>query len=293
MNLQYKTIRNLGLVIVAGLAIGSCQKLNTPTMGDYPKDANPPGGPLKFYAAMDGTDVDSIRANFGTDKNITYGPGVSGKAMQEGDATSTIVYPSANDFNKSTSFTVAFWLSKAGPNTAGVGTAYAFGLSTSKSIWTYQDMFLEFEDAGNPSTSDSAAAKFYLNDQWFEFIKVKKTNGQDSIDKRLPKVLDGQWHHLAFSFDQGSSTLTTYLDGKVYTNLPAGFGKFTNNSGKVDFSQVGGLVVGGVGSYGVGKSPSDIGQTWMGNFNGKIDQFRLYGTALAAADVAALYANKQ
>ena len=50
-----------------------------PPLGDYPKDANPPGGPLKFYAAMDGTNVDSIRANYGTVNNVTYvDGGVSG-----------------------------------------------------------------------------------------------------------------------------------------------------------------------------------------------------------------------
>jgi hypothetical protein len=45
--------------------------------------------------------------------------------------------------------------------------------------------------------------------------------------------------------------------------------------------------------YALGKTPDDIGQTWMGNFNGAIDQFRLYGVALSAADVAALYTNKE
>jgi hypothetical protein len=148
-------------------------------------------------------------------------------------------------------------------------------------------MFLEFEDAGNPSSADSAACKFYVNDQWFEFTKTS------TIDKRLPKVLDGQWHQLAFVFDSTTSTLTTYVDGAAHTALPDGFGKFTNNGGKIDFSQIAGIVVGGPGMYALGKTPSDIGQTWMGNFNGAIDQFRLYGVALSASDVAALYNNKQ
>jgi hypothetical protein len=149
------------------------------------------------------------------------------------------------------------------------------------------DMFLEFEDAGNPSSKDSAAAKFYLDDQWFEFVKTS------DIDKRMPKVLDGQWHHLAFVFDSASSTLTTYIDGAAATNLPEGFGKFNNNGGKLDFASAAGIVVGGPGMYALGKTPDDIGQTWMGNFNGAIDQFRLYGVALSAADVAALYTNKE
>ena len=33
--------------------------------------------------------------------------------------------------------------------------------------------------------------------------------------------------------------------------------------------------------------------SWMSGFPGMIDQVRLYGVALAPADVAALYANKQ
>jgi len=32
---------------------------------------------------------------------------------------------------------------------------------------------------------------------------------------------------------------------------------------------------------------------WMAAFGGAVDQVRLYGTTLAASDIAALYANKQ
>ena len=56
------------MLIIVG---GSCKKLKRPALGNYPQDANPPGGPLKFFTAFDGTTanplmnaVDSIRANF-------------------------------------------------------------------------------------------------------------------------------------------------------------------------------------------------------------------------------------
>jgi hypothetical protein len=194
-----------------------------------------------------------------------------------------VVFPSTNDFNTATSFTVAFWMKKAGPNPKGKGTSFAFGVATQTDIWTKQDIFLEFEDAGNPSTADSAAAKFYINDQWFEFTRT------DAIDKRLPHVLDGQWHHLAFTLDASHATFNTYIDGQPFTNLPADFGKFTKNDGKANLSKVNGLVVGGPGHFAIGKTPDD----WMGNFNGQIDQFRMYGTALSAADITALFSNKQ
>ena len=277
MNHKSRIAMNALLVLAFGVAMTGCQKMDRPALGDYPQDANPPGGPLKFYAAYDGTNVDSIRANFGTNTNITYVDGVKGKAMQ-GDATGYIVYPSANDFKTVTSFTIAFWMKKNGPNDAGAGTAFAFGLATTTDIWTRQDMFLEFEDAGNPSSADSASCKFYLKDQWFEFTGVK----------RLPKLLDGQWHQLAFSYDATNSTLTTYIDGAAYTALPPDFGKFTNNGGVVSFSPIAGIVVGGPGHYAIGKTPD----SWMGNFGGDIDQFRMYGEALSSSDIAALFASK-
>jgi hypothetical protein len=269
-------------VLAIGVVVASCQKMERPALGDYPVDTNPPGGPLKFYSAFDGRSVDSIRAVFGTDNNVTYVDGVSGQAMSAGK-DGDVVFPSTNDFSAASDFTVAFWMKKAGPNPKGSGTSFVFGLATQTDIWTHQDMFLEFEDAGNPSTADSAAAKFYLNDQWFEFIKT------DKVDKRLPHVLDGAWHQLAFTFSQADAVLTTYIDGQPYTNLPADFGKFTNNGGKVNFSKSSGVVVGGPGHYAIGKTPDD----WMGNFNGQIDQFRMYGTTLSASEIAALFSGKQ
>ncbi|SHF17479.1 Concanavalin A-like lectin/glucanases superfamily protein [Cnuella takakiae] len=264
------------------LALGACQKMDRPSLGDYAQDTNPPGGPLKFYAAFDGRSLDSIRAVFGADNNVSFVDGISGKAMSAG-ANGYVVFPSTNEFKTASDFTVAFWVKKAGPNPAGGGAAFAFGLSTETDIWTRQDMFLLFEDAGNPSSTELAAAKFYLNDQWFEFVRTP------AMDRRLPKVLDGQWHHLAFVFDQTTSTLTTYVDGAAFTNLPPDFGRFNNNSGKVNFSKSAGVVVGGPGHYAVGKTPD----TWMGNFNGQIDQFRMYGKTLTAQEVQALFTGKQ
>jgi hypothetical protein len=270
------------LVMAAVVTATGCQKMERPALGDFPQDTNPPGGPLKFYAAFDGSSVDSTRAVYGSNKNVSYVEGVNGKAVSM-PANGYVVFPTANEFKQSTSFTIAFWMKKNGPNPAGTGTSFAFGVSTQTDIWTRQDIFLLFEDAGNPSSMDSAAAKFYLNDQWFEFVKTA------TADKRLPKLLNNQWHHLAFTFDASTSMLTTFIDGAAYTNLPAGFGRFTNNGGKVNLTKIGGVVVGGPGHFAAGKTPDG----WMGNFNGQIDQFRLYNKALTAAEINQLFTAKQ
>jgi hypothetical protein len=75
-------------LLSVGFAINGCQKLDRPALGDYPKDANPPGGPLKFYTAFDGTTpdpifnaVDSIKANFPSSNPLPQIDGVNGKAI--------------------------------------------------------------------------------------------------------------------------------------------------------------------------------------------------------------------
>ena len=278
MNLKNKLNKYILPILAACLAVSGCQKMDRPGMSDYPQDTNPPGGPLEFYAAFDGRSVDSIKANFGVDNNVTYVDGVSGKALST-PANGYTIFPSANDFRKATSFSVAFWMKKDGPNPAGGGTSFVFGLSSTSGIWSQQDMFLFFEDAGNPSSADLAAAKFVLNDTWYEFVG----------DKRIPNLLNNQWHHVAIVLDESTKMLTFYVDGAPTTaNIPAGFGSFTKNDGKADFSKISGLVIGAPGHFAVAKKPD----SWMGNFNGQIDQFRLYTKALTAAEVSALFSGK-
>lgn len=281
MYIKNNLVKTALFAIALGIAGAGCQKMERPELGDYPKDTNPPGGPLKFYTAFENTNVDSMRANFGVNTNITYMDGITGKGIQA-PANGYVVYGSANDFKNSQSFTVAFWMKKNGPNAAGGGTNFAFGTSTTEGFWHQMSMFMLFEDAGNPSSSDLAAVKFSVQDQWYEFVGAK----------RIPNLLNNQWHHLAITFDQTNSTFSFYMDGAPFNipgGLPANFGKFTNNGGVMNLTKMGGLVVGGPGHWAAGKTPD----SWMGNFNGQIDQFRLYGTALTAAEVNSLYTGKK
>ena len=58
--------------------------------------------------------------------------------------------------------------------------------------------------------------------------------------------------------------------------------------GALDLSKATGFVIGGPGHLAVGAKPDG----WMVNYREALDQFRIYGTALSAADVANLFANK-
>jgi len=273
---------SLALII---LAIAGCQKMKRPALGDYPKDANPPGGPLKFYAAFDGTTgnplfnaVDSIRANFAASNPLTSITGISGKAIQ-GAFDKALKYAGANDFAKSTSFTIAFWL-KATPWSGGPGFILSL---TNKDYWHNSAIFLLFEDQGLSSTT-SATMKFAVMDQWFEFVAPNKFN---------KPVLDGNWHQLVFVYDETTSKITYYFDGAPYTGLPSNLTDVKNGSNPrgplklTDGSGGSGALVFGGWNKQVGLDGP--GDSWIQGFNGGLDQLRLYGKALTASEVLALY----
>ena len=275
MNYKIKIIKNSLLVLVASIAFTACNKLDRPALGDYPKDANAPGGPLKFYAAFDGTTsnplmnaVDSVRANFPTDNPLASVDGVKGKGIK-GDGAKAIKYPSANDFKGSTSCTIAMWVN----NTVNSNTELYFSLAT-KDFWHHSAAFLLVENA----KADACTFKFALQDHWVEY-----TN--QSFKKPL---LDGQWHHLAFTYDETSSSIKVYFDG-AEVPLPANAAANFAGVGKLTLQNATNLVVGGWNKHAGVEGPTD---GWISAFTGKMDQFRLYGKVLSASEVLALYNSK-
>lgn len=276
------------IVVVIVIGLSACQKMSRPPLGDYPKDTNPPGGPLKFYAAFDGTSssplmnaVDSIRANFPSDNPMTAVTGISGKGI-EGDGTKFISYAGVNDFpSLASSFTVAFWEKRDGiPNG---NASFVFTIPSGNGQWgSYGfSMFLLF-DWGNWTPATSAKIKFYMVDDsckcdnWFTWDGTGGTT-------LVPNVQDNNWHHIAFVYDATTSGLTLYVDGVAnpyVLNWGGGHG-----AEHMDGTKVQGLNIGG------NTNISNMG--WGQDWDGDLDQFRFYATALSAADVQALYNGKQ
>jgi hypothetical protein len=267
-----KKIQHCLTAIALLLLVAGCQKMDKPVVGDYPKDANAPGGPLKFYVAFDGSSsnplmnaVDSSRANFPSSNTGTSAAGITGKCYK-GSTTGFVQYGKPNDFAGSNSFTIALWI-KGAPPTAGGGTDFAFSLDRKDYSWTNTKLFLEFEDW---STASVGNCKLYIMDNWVEYI-----NGNG-----MPNVLNGAWHQLAFTYDGSSSTVKAYIDAVLFrTNTIAGLGP-------VNFGAADDLVIGGPNQYTHDKN------TWMGFWEGNIDQFRLYSTVLSATEIQALYNSK-
>jgi Concanavalin A-like lectin/glucanases superfamily len=264
------------LSLIAVVAIISCQKTTRPALGDYPQDANPPGGPLKFYAAFDGasaTDklrnaVDSVRANFPSDNPFVSVAGISGKGIQA-DGAKAIKYASANDFGGVTSCSISMWVN----NVVNPNTELYFSVAD-KDFWHESGAFLLVENAA----ADKCTFKFALQDRWVEY------NNQ-SFAKPL---LNGQWHHLAFTYNETTSLPKVYFDG---VEVPVPASAITNFAGlgKLNLKNASNLVLGGWNKHAGLSGPTD---GWISAFSGKMDQFRLYGKVLSASEILALYNSK-
>ena len=263
------------MMVLASLMFFSCVKKERPALGDFPKDANPPGGPLKFYVAFDGTTadplmnaVDSIRANFASDNPLATTDGINGKAVQ-GTGSNAIKYPTANDFKSATSCAISLWVN----NTVNPNTELYFSLAD-KDFWHQSGAFLLVENAA----ADKCTFKFALQDHWVEYTNQSFTK----------PLLDGQWHHLVFSYDETTSKLSIYFDG-VEVPTPGTQGDFTTGGlplGPLDLKNGANLILGGWNKHAGVEGPTD---DWIKAFSGKMDQFRLYGKALSASEVQALY----
>jgi hypothetical protein len=100
---------------------------------------------------------------------------------------------------------------------------------------------------------------------------------------KSPTLADGKWNHLVITYDRSTSIFQIWADGVMigapdYQNRgTAYFNNFEPNE----------VLIGGWYNNIPGKEVS--GDTWTVPMVGKIDEIRVYNTALGAADIKALY----
>ena len=286
-----KIFNRLLILIAVVLVIASCQKMKRPPLGDYPQDyTTTPTTPLRFYANFDSSEAEQSQINkrfrdsiskypsFFPSSNVKVIPGIRGTAEFGG----SVVYNNANDWGNSTSFTVAFWEKNTVPQNE---PQWLFTLP-SKDGWTNSNFtaFVEHQNGGSTSTDMVIKLIWGVDaDQWLEFVGPNKMHGN---------LLNNQWHHLAFVYDQTTSKITYYVDGAALTGLPSNLTDIVKSGGPMgpaQFKTPTGFVIGGWAKHGGFGGAQD---SWIQPWKGGMDQFRLYNKALSATEVAALYNSK-
>ncbi len=280
--------RNIHQLIFGGvmlLLFTACQKMDRPALGDYAKDANEPGGPLNFYAAFDGTTsnaqrnaVDSIRANFASDNPLVSVDGVRGKGIK-GSAGKFVKYQKPNDWaTKAKGFTVSFWYKKDGQTQNNIGTngpEFPFSFKSSNGHWSGSNFMLMLEGNNTACAVKMVIVDKNMVDPWFTWEGAGAIAG----------LLNNQWRHMALVYDASASVLTLYVDG-VPNPVTKPWG--THGDVNIDNSKISELRIGA--GPGTGYTTDDwLSSSWKGD----LDQFRLYSTALSAAEIGALYSGKK
>ncbi len=281
MRNNLKTLLSVFLIAVVAT---SCQKMDKPELGNYPVDANPPNGPLKFYVAFDGTTtnplmnaVDSIRANFPSENPFTTVDGIKGKGVT-GVNQKFIKYPSFNSWASSSSFTISIWYKKDGQTKNNNGTNGPEYLLSMRAVnnfhWSNAVGFVFLE--GN-NTACAIKTMFVSNtgDAWFTW------EGGQSI----AGLCDNNWHHLVLTYDETTSQVKLYIDGVQNPNVKTwgGHGALNLATSKISEFRIG-----------AGPSTSYASDDWLAcTFKGSLDQLRMYSTVLTQAEIQALFTAKQ
>ena len=150
------------------------------------------------------------------------------------------------------------------------------------------NMFMLIEGNGS-ATDNSMLVKFHFgpdggpNDQWVVYENAN----------RLPNMY-GAWKHLVYTYDAASSKFEVYLDGNKL-NMPASITDRKAGANPLgsnfSFKNVSKFIIGGYQQH-LG-APWSAPDSWMKTYRGMLDQFRIYGKALSAAEVKALFDTKQ
>lgn len=282
-------IKNALIILVTGIVINGCQKMDRPELGDFPVDPDPPPyNELKSHFTFEDSPADAGENQLEAteEHNVTYVEGVDGKAAQFGDQGyilykaigDTVVHPNefkgipADTLTKLGSFTLAFWMNGVGPVVGGAQGL--FSISNSAEFWGNLDLFLENHDNGSEA---------FLKVHMFNYA-APDGKGEEWNEVKIPGALN-KWTHIAVTYNALTSMFNLYADGTaVIADKQLGGGSY----GGVRFDNFNGMVI---GNYQFQTAPSLTNhgpESWAKALNGALDQFRIYNRALSAAEVQGL-----
>jgi hypothetical protein len=294
MNFINKTVKPALYIMVMGLAITSCQKMERPQLKELILDPDPPAyNDLKSFWAFENNLNDEGENDLTpTSQSISYVTGINGQAAKIGDGGyilltakgDTVTYDNgfqgfpADTLASLGSYTLSFWMNGVGPVINGAQGL--FSISNSNEFWGNLDLFLENNDNGSEA---------YLKIHMFN-ANVASGNGEQWNEIKIVGALN-KWTHIAVTYDASTSQLSVYADGAAtaLANKVLADGSY----GKIKFNNFNGMVL---GSYQFQTSPSLTNhgpESWAKSFNGSLDQFRIYNRALSAAEINDLYTTKK
>ena len=201
---------------------------------------------LTAYYKLDGNSTDSVGAINGSDTDVTYSV-ANGKIIQGAGFNGTTSQVSLGDnFDQSSDFSVSAWV-KTTQSADEYGIFTKGGLAGGNYQWGLMQ-----------STTNL----------WWQLWEQGGSNYLGLITSAT--INDGNWHHVAGTYNNGTTTMIAYIDGvnAGSNNTPSGTW-YTN-----------------------GASVAMIGNREDGKFfNGSIDEVGLWSRTLTPTEILQLYNN--
>jgi hypothetical protein len=247
-----------------GITYGTEKSFFVPIAG-YSNSSQVAAANLVSYWAFNGGYIDSVSKTVGTPVNatgISFVTGKLGQAVQvknRGYINSNVTNTIAN----LKSFTMVMWIQQPTSLANSPTTFMPFSLNAAGYSWEQTKFFMLFDQ---PDNTTNTLGKIALMDQWFDKGKV------------WPRMLDGNWHQMAISYDGTSGAMRVYVDGTLLPQSNAFSINPQNNFGTADSFTLGG--------------PNDATNTangWMNSLSGNLDEFRVFNKVLTPDEILILY----
>jgi len=248
-----------------GLVYGAEKSFFVPVNG-FSSSSQVAAANIAAYWAFNGGYVDSVSSTAGTPVHATSISFVAGKIGQAVQVASPGYINSniTNTIAGLSSFTMVCWIQQPASLSSGPTTYFPFSLNKAGYSWEQTKFFMLFNNADNASNS---YGKVCVMDQWFDAGQV------------WPKMLDGNWHQMAISFNATTGALRVYVDGNVISQSNT-----TTFSPQANFSGADSFTLGG---------PDDNAHTangWMNSLSGNLDEFKVFNKVLSVSEIQSLYA---
>ncbi len=259
------------LIAIAGLGLSSCQKKFDPTtyapplnIGGYTSAKQIAPTNLVAYWAFDGSYIDSVSNNVGTNAGTTFVKGVKGQSMQ-GALNAYVVTNTPAAVQNLKSFTLTCWQNMT---LNGNGIVGLVDVSNSSSFWGNLTLF--FENGGSQATGK---LKLHINNGGTD-------NWLGNYDLASPW---SKWNQIAVSYDATSSTYKVYVNGSRIAV------QTITSNGPLTFQNAGKMVFGTVHFQTNPSLTSSTGkQDWASYLTGQLDEVRIFNKALSDSEISSL-----
>ena len=259
----------------ATIMVSSCYEKFDPdsyapplNIGGFTSSSEIAAANLVGYWSFDGTLIDSVSKNLGTNTGTSFAKGIKGQSLQGANDGYVLFDPGAA-ITEMQSFTITYWVNS--PVNAN-GIVGLVNLSNTQNFWGNIDMFFE-----NGSTADAAKFRAHITNNG-------STGPEHWLSKDGLPAIFGNWVSFALSYDAATSTFKYYVNGSVITtDVDPTFG------GPVNFENSGPLVFGTVQFQTTPSLTSATdSQPWASFLTGNLDEVRIYNKALSDNEVNSL-----